>query len=488
MPKEKIIGRDKEIKVLDQIWASDEAEFLAIYGRRRVGKTHLIREYFSEKKCIYFETTGQKDGGLRIQLENFIKIFSKLFYGDLPILTPESWRDGFELLTKEIEKVPKSRKVVIFFDELPWLATKRSGMLQALDYYWNRFWSRYSNLILVVCGSAASWMLDNLINAKGGLHNRLTKTILLRPYTLREVQQFLEYRKIKLTPKQLVDLYMVFGGIPFYLKQIEKGQSVLQIVNKICFQREGLLYGEFDRLFRSLFENAVDNLVIIRAISKYQYGMSREEIIKETRISSGGTLNRRLNELDSAGFIQSYVPYGRKRKDHFYRVIDEYCYFYLRWIEPFIKKGYEGGKEYWQTKGKTQAVITWAGYAFENVCLKHIDQIKNALALQTVSCETGNWRFTPKKGEKDSGAQIDLLFDRDDGVITLCEVKYSENSYILDKANAKEIKNKIEVFEKHFSPKKQITFAIISTFGIKPTIWSEELIQNVVTLADLLKF
>ena len=331
-------------------------------------------------------------------------------------------------------------------------------------------------------------MLDNLINAKGGLHNRLTKTILLKPYSLKETQQFLKHRKINLNPKQLVDLYMVFGGIPFYLKQIEKGKSVLQIVNKICFQQEGLLHSEFDRLFSSLFDNAEVNLAIIKAISKYQYGISREELIKVTGIASGGTLNKRLNELDSAGFIQSYVPYGRKRKDHYYRVIDEYCYFYLRWIEPFKKKGFEGGTEYWLTKGKTPAAITWARYAFENVCLKHIDQIREALELQAISCEIGNWRFVPKKGKGDSGTQIDLLFDRDDGVITLCEIKYTEKPFILDKAEAKIIKNKIDVFEKYFSPKKQITFAIINTFGIKPTIWSEELIQNVVTLVDLVKF
>lgn len=487
MSKEKILGRSKEIKILDQIWDSKEAEFVAIYGRRRVGKTHLIREYFSDKKCVYFEATGQKDGGMGVQLENFIKIFSKTFYDNIPLLTPPSWKDAFELLTKEIDKLPKSRKIVIFFDELPWLATKRSGMLQALDYYWNRFWSRYSNLILVVCGSAASWILDNLINAKGGLHNRLTKTILLRPYSLKETQQFLENRKINLNYKQVVDLYMVFGGIPFYLKQVERGKSVLQTVNKICFQRDGLLYGEFDRLFVSLFDNAEISLSIIKTISKYQYGISREELIKATGISSGGTLNKRLNELESAGFLQSFIPYGHKRKDYYYRVIDEYCYFYLRWIEPFKKKGFEGGKEYWQTKGKTQAATTWSGYAFENVCLKHIDQIRDALELQSISCEIGSWRFIPKKAVNDSGAQIDLLFDREDGVITLCEIKYTEKLFVLDKANAREIKNKIDVFEKYFSPKKQLTFALINTVGIKPTIWSEDLIQNEVTLDDLFK-
>jgi hypothetical protein len=488
MTKEMLFGREPEIKILDNLWDSPEAEFLAIYGRRRVGKTYLIREYFSKKRCIYFEITGQKDGKLKEQLENFINIFSKVFLNDLPLRTPSSWKNAFEILTKEIEKIPKSQNIVFFFDELPWLATSKSGMLQALDYYWNRFWSRHSNLIFVVCGSAASWMLDNLINAKGGLHNRLTKTILLRPYNLKQTEQYLAGRNIHLSPKQILDLYMVFGGIPHYLKQVEKGKSALQTINKVCFQPDGLLYDEFDRLFRSLFSYAEESLLIIKAISKYQYGISRDDLIKSTGISSGGTLNKRLKELESAGFIQSYVPYGRKIKNHYYRVVDEYCYFYLRWIEPFKKKGMSAGKEYWQTKGKTGTAITWAGYAFESICLKHIDQIRKALELEAISCEIGNWKFSPPKGKKESGAQIDLLFDREDGIVSLCEIKYTEKPFILDKTEAKNLMNKVAVFEDHFPIKKQILLTLITAAGLKENIWSEELIQNVVTLEDLLQF
>ena len=352
---------------------------------------------------------------------------------------------------------------------------------------WNRFWSQFPNIIVVVCGSAASWMLDNLINAKGGLHNRLTKRILLKPYNLRETQQFLANRNIRLNPKQTTDLYMIFGGIPYYLRQVEKGKSARQIINKICFQKDGLLYDEFDRLFRSLFEYAEENLSIIKVISKHRYGISRSDIIEQTRISSGGTLNKRLRELESAGFIQSYIPYGRSIKDYYFRIIDEYCFFYLRWIEPFKKRGIEGGKQYWQTKGKTPAATAWAGYAFETICLKHIDQIRSALDLQAVSCEVGAWKYTPPKGDARSGAQIDLLFDREDGIITLCEIKYSENPMVIDKSLAKEFINKSETFEKYYAIKKQISFALIASMGIKRSIWSDELIHHVITLADLLK-
>lgn len=487
MPLKDIVGREKEIHLLQQVWNSKEAEFVAVYGRRRVGKTYLVREFFSDRDAVYFELSGEKDGGLQSQLENFIEIFSKQFYKDILLQTPNSWKAAFQLLTQELEKLPKSKKMVLFFDELPWLATKKSGLLQALDYYWNRYWSRYPNIKLIVCGSAASWMLDKLINAKGGLYNRLTKTILLKPYSLKEANRYLQSRGIQLNAKQTLDLYMVFGGIPYYLKQIEKGKSATQEINRICFQSEGLLYGEFDRLFASLFEYAEDNLALVKAIGAERHGITREELIQKTRFSSGGTLNKRLRELESSGLIQSYVPYGNKKKEIYYRLIDEYCYFYLRWIQTLKTKGIEGGKNYWQTKAKTAPALAWAGYTFETICLKHVDQIKEALDLEAVACDSGSWRYIPKKRSSEQGAQIDLLFDREDEVITLFDMKYSEKLFTVDKECAKALKTKMEVFERHKPSHKQVFFALITTVGIKPSIWSEELIQAVVTLEDLLK-
>lgn len=487
MALKNIIGRSKEIKILEQIWHSKESEFLALYGRRRVGKTHLIREYFSDKDATYFELSGEKDGTLQNQLENFINIYSNVFFNGIPLKCPKSWKEAFDLLTQQIEKTDKSKKIIIFFDELPWLATKKSKMIQALDYYWNRYWNRQSNLILVVCGSAASWMLEKLINAKGGLYNRITKAILLRPYTLNGVQDFLSHRGINVTAKQVLDLYMVFGGIPHYLKQVEKGKSAAQIINRVCFQNDGLLYEEFDRLFQSLFEHSGINLSIIRAINSQRYGISRKELIKKAKMSSGGTLNKRIKELESSGLIQSFIPYGHKKKDIYYRVIDEYCHFYLTWIEPLKSKSAEGGKSYWQTKSETPSALSWAGYVFETICFKHVDQIREALEIQTIASECGSWRLFAKKGSKESGAQIDLLFDREDGVITLCEIKYSENVYIVDKDCARNLRNKIEAFEKSFKTNKQIFVTMITTRGIKPSIWSEDLVQSSLTIDDLFK-
>lgn len=376
---------------------------------------------------------------------------------------------------------------MIFIDELPWLATKKSGLLQAIDYYWNLHWSKLPKLILVVCGSAASWMLDNLVNTKGGLYNRLTKRIHLEPFNLKETKEFLESRSIRLTEKQILDLYMAIGGIPYYLKEIEKGDSAAQTIDKLCFQRQGLLVKEFENLYRALFDQAEVNLAIVRAIAKSPNGISREELIDKTGITSGGTLNKRLEELTASGFIHCFIPYGHSSRDRFYRLIDEYSIFYLKWIEPLQQTGFSPHEGYWESMVHSGALSSWAGYAFESVCLKHSDQIRNALGIGKIPCKIGSWRLTPKKGSKEDGTQIDLLFDRTDDAITLCEIKYSERPFAVDKACAKGLANKIEVFERYFPTNKQIFLSLVSTLGMKTTIWSEELIDKEVTLKDLFK-
>lgn len=231
-----IVGRKEELQILRQILHSKEAEFLAIYGRRRIGKTFLIREFFSDKG-LFIETTGVKNLSLPEQIENFTRALSSTFFKDIPIRVPASWKEAFDLLTQQIKTAPKNKKVIVFLDELPWLASQKSGLIPALDYYWNLHWSRLSNLILIVCGSAASWMLDHIVNSKGGLYNRITKKIRLKPFSLKKVEEFLHSRNINLTKKQILDLYMVIGGIPYYLKEVRKGQSTAQTIDHLCFQK-----------------------------------------------------------------------------------------------------------------------------------------------------------------------------------------------------------------------------------------------------------
>jgi len=426
---ENVFGRERELKVLQNIWDSGEAEFLALYGRRRVGKTFLISEFFSAQKGIYFEVTGAKDGNMKEQLRNFIDAFSKCFYKGVSLQIPKNWHGAFKLLTDEMEKQSKNTKIILFFDELPWLATKRSRLLQAIDHYWNTVWSRNKNIRLVVCGSAASWVLKNIINARGGLHNRVTYKLHLQPYNLNQAKSFLHSRGIKLSNKQILDIYMVTGGIPFYLKQIKKGRSCVQNINDMCFDTNGILFTEFEDLFKSLFDAHEANLTIVREIAKKRTGISRTKLLEQLDMKSGAYFNKKIEELVAAGFIQKFVPYGKRAKNQYYRIIDEYTTFYIKWIKPLTANPRMIRKQYWQYVSQTPTYKTWAGYAFEEICYKHINQIAHALDLDHVGWLAGTWKID----DVDGGAQVDLLFDRDDGIIMLGEIKCRNKQFVIEK-------------------------------------------------------
>lgn len=479
-----LIGRESEVNILEQVWKSNQAELLVLYGRRRVGKTHLIRSYFS-KKCTYVEFTGIRKGTLRRQLTAFTEKLSVAFYESAPIKTPTNWQEAFEMLSIGIEKLKPTQKIIVFFDELPWMVTKRSKLLQEFDHIWNTRWSLLKNIKIILCGSAASWMIDNIVNATSGLHNRLTRKILLKPFDLSTTKKFLESRGYHYTAQQITELYMVMGGIPYYLDNLTKSKSLNQNIERMCFNKDGILYDEFTRLMESLFEQAEINLKLIRAIAKRRYGISREELIRAVKMGSGGSFNKRIRELEAAGFIQGFVPYGREKRNIFYRVIDEYCLFYLSWIEPEMTYGHEIARGYWQAKYHSPQWYDWVGYSFENICIKNAEKIRQALGLQYTACSIASWKFISKPGTKTDGAQIDLLFDRDDGVITLFEIKFSDKPYVIDKEYAKTLAKKIEVFQLRTKTNKQVMLTMVAANGLKRNLWSEDLIDDVVTLNDL---
>ncbi|MBS0359179.1 MAG: AAA family ATPase, partial [Proteobacteria bacterium] len=332
------VGRDEEQKMLDAVLRSKTAEFIAVYGRRRVGKTYLIKDVFKQKDCIFFHITGTQDATMSEQIDDFTRVIETIFYhNEFEFKNPGNWKKVFELLTKAIEREVKQQKVVLFFDELPWLASKRSRFIQALDYYWNRFWSDMPKIKLIVCGSAASWMLTHVISHKGGLHNRISGQIALYPFDLKETKEFLISNKIKYNDNQVLDVFMIVGGIPYYLKFLKKNLSVAQNIDHLCFQNKGQLIEEFSRLYSSLFSNAETYEELVRIIASKRRGIERTEIFKKSKYSTdGGRLKKRLDALEKSGFIVSFKPYGFTKRGTFYRIIDEYSLFYLNWIEPAI--------------------------------------------------------------------------------------------------------------------------------------------------------
>lgn len=482
-----IIGRANEQAELKDIYKSPRAELVAIYGRRRVGKTYLINSFFNHLNCVFFQAVGLRKGSMRKQLKNFTDSISETFYDKVPLKVSTNWSDAFSLLNTNIETASKKGKVIVFLDELPWMATARSGFLEEFDYYWNKYWSNINNLKVIICGSSASWIIKKIINDTGGLHNRVTRQIILRPFLLYEVKEYLKYIGLKTNDVQILEVYMTLGGIPFYLNNLKSSLSVTQNINQLCFRQNGLLFDEFDKLFDSLFKEADAYKEIVRIIANKFYGVERSELDRKCRLSSnGGTLTERLKALEDSGFIISFKPYQHKAKGLYYRLIDEYCLFYLQWIEQYKSQNLKvnTNDSFWSDTYNTPGWVTWAGYAFESVCFKHVALIRQALKIN--SGIASSWRYVPVRKD-DNGAQIDLLFDRYDDAITICEIKFTAQPFIIDKAYAKKLLSKSEIFKKATKTDKQIFIALISANGLKENLYSEDLINSVITVGDLLK-
>ncbi|MCB0835349.1 MAG: ATP-binding protein, partial [Bacteroidetes bacterium] len=375
-------------------------------------------------------------------------------------------------------KKTSNRKQIVFFDELPWMASPKSGFLSGLSYFWNS-WAVNQNIVVVICGSAASWMIQKVVKNTGGLHNRITKRIIVNPFTLSETEQYLHQRGIKLNRYHIVQLYMAMGGIPHYLKEIKPGKSVVQNIDQICFSDTGLLRDEFLDLYPALFENPDKHIAVIRALSTKRQGMDREEIIKSSKLANGGSLTKTLEELNQSGFISTYQPFGKKKKNTLYRLTDEYSFFYLK----FIEKKRNEGVETWQHLSQTQEYKIWSGYAYEGICIKHLHQIKKALSIGGVYSVSSSFL---KKGTKtEKGVQIDLLLDRNDHIINLFEIKFYNKPFTISKAYAKELKEKMDLFEEATKTRKHLFLTLITTFGLIPNEYSLGLIDQVLTLDDL---
>ncbi len=461
-----MIGRSAELDYLQQLMHENKSAFVALYGRRRVGKTFLIRTAFDKR--FSFQLTGMANTDVDMQLANFHLVMQKLS-GTKKMEPAKTWLMAFAQLTHYLEK-SKDKKKVIFFDELPWLDTHKSGFLQALAHFWNSWASARKDIVLVVCGSSASWMLHKLINNKGGLHNRVTKRMRIMPFTLAECEQLMRLRNSEMDRYQLIQLYMVMGGIPFYWDEVAKGLSATQQIAKICFGENGLLRTEFTNLYKSLFNKAERHIQIVQTLALKAKGLTRDEIIKHAKMVNGGGLTRLLAELEETGFIRKYLPFGKKSRSSLYQLVDFYTLFYLRFING--KTTFD--KNHWMKMLDSPTYRAWSGYAFENVCLYHIDQLKQALGVQGVLTDAYSWRAS---AEVDA-AQVDLVIDRRDQVINLCEMKYSINAFTIDKKYDTVLRNKIAAFKQSTKTRKAVFLTMVTTFGLQQNHYSMGLVQN----------
>jgi hypothetical protein len=472
---EPVIGRKEEKKILLESLHSGEPELVAIYGRRRVGKTYLIRQVY--KKSLFFEFSGTSEGTMEAQLQSFTIGLQNAMKSPIPLAIPSNWLQAMGLLIGFTERQSKSKKLVIFFDEFPWICTPKSGFLSAFEYFWNSWASRYGHIKVVICGSAAAWMIQHILNNKGGLHNRITRRIRLMPFSLYESEAYIKQKNLNLNRFQLLQIHMVMGGIPHYLKEIRKAESVPQAIDRICFSKDGLLQDEFGNLFKSLFGDDSRHMAVIRALAASGTGLTRNEMAMKTNLSSGGTITNILDELVQSGFISLWQPYNHKIKESIYKLSDEYSYFYLK----FIDGSRSNGKGTWRRLSESQSWKSWSGFAFERACLKHIEQLTKELEIDGYN-EVSAWRYHPKLGR---GVQIDLLIDRKDFVINICEMKFSEKIFTIDKDYAANLRNKLSLFLKQTAIQKKIHLVLVTSFGLKSNAYEKELVEKSITMDAL---
>jgi uncharacterized protein len=456
---EDFIGRKPEIAVLQEALASSAAELIAVYGRRRVGKTYLIRSIY--EKELLFELTGLNKASVSEQLQNFTLTLVKTFDLKLAINRPKNWLEAFHYLMQLLEPQLVTHKRVIFIDEMPWFDTHKSGFLRAFDHFWNSWASKQKKLIVVICGSAAFWMIQNITRNKNGLYNRITRRIRLMPFNLQEAELFLQNRYIELDRYSVLQLYMVTGGIPQYLNEMRRGESVMQTIDRMCFTNDGILTHEFQNLYTALFGAFEKHEKIVETLANKPNGMTRTEIMETCQLNSGGSLSRWIDELLESGFITEFIPFQKSAKDSIYKLTDEFSLFYFK----FMAGSKSFGEGIWQSKAQGQAWKSWSGLAFENLCLKHIHQIKKALGISGVYSEQSAWRYAPKDGSK--GTQIDLVIDRQDNCINLCEMKFSLSEFTIDKKYAEELQLKKHIFMAQTQVKKSVFISMLTTFGVK---------------------
>lgn len=471
----KIVGRKKETALLQSLFDEEESSFVAVYGRRRVGKTFLIRQVY--QKHILFECSGVHQKDMAHQLENFWRTITEIKSYKEKIPLPKTWIEAFFQLRAYLNTLSEDTKKVIFLDEIAWFETPRSGFLSALDGFWNQYCSKRSDIILVICGSAASWIINKVVNDRGGLHNRLTHRILLMPFTLGETAAFFTKKRVNLTLKEIAQIYMCVGGIPFYLKDIQKGSSVPQILDQLFLGQNAQLKDEFKNLYASLFKNNELHEKVVAALASKNKGLTRNEIIETTGIKTGGSLSIVLEELLQCGFIRQIHPIQKQKEEYLYRLIDEYSLFYFKFLID------SKGNNSWKNIVEKPTYKIWSGYAFENLCFKHTEQIKAALGITGMITNEYSYIF---KGDADwQGIQIDLVIDRDDNCINILEVKFYDEEFVITQEYEKQLRRKSFIFKEKTRTRKNVFITMLSVFGVKKNEYYLSTVTNQILLEDL---
>ncbi len=469
-----LIGREKEVLELQQAYDSAESKFVAVFGRRRIGKTYLIREVFHDK--FAFTYSGMLKASTKEQIQRFY--LSLKDYGYKNASKPNNWIEAFYMLEQYLKELPEGKKVV-FLDELPWMDAPKSSLMPAFENFWNGWASARKDILLIACGSATSWMVKKILKNRGGLHNRLDNQIHLQPFNLHECELYTRSIGIPMERAEIAEAYMAFGGIPFYWSLLNKSRSLPQNIDELFFGHNPKLKNEFKELYSSLFKQPEAYINIITALAKKKIGMTRDEIIANANIASSGFLTQYLEDLENCGFIRKYQAIGLKTKNSIYQLIDNFTLFYFK----FMEGNRNTDSNYWSKIQMSSIFHSWSGLAFERICLLHSEQIKKALGISGVITNEYSWQTAAT--EEHPGAQIDLLIDRGDKVINLCEIKYSNEPYTIDKKYMENLRNKTALFRQLTKTRKGISLTMITSSGLVKNSYSMNCIHSQLTIDDL---
>jgi uncharacterized protein len=468
------VGRVTEVSALRSLGNSRQADLVAILGRRRIGKTYLVKQAY--KNQFAFHITGIKNASKKVMIKAFVTKIEELSGSKFPLAAPDGWMEAFRLLKNYLISIQGKDKKVVFLDEFPWMDKHKSGFLSAFEFFWND-WAVDQNITVIVCGSSTTWMLNNVLNNRAGLHNRITKYIRLEPFTLGETRQFLLAKDIRMPDYDIVQLYMAIGGVPYYLHEVQRGESAIQNIDRLLFSENSSLKNEFQNLYRALFDHFEKYELVVSALAIKQKGLTRQEILDHTQISNGGGLTRILTELEECSFIKSYPPFGKQKKDLLYRLVDEYSLFYFQ-FHPHRKMAGS-----FIRMSTSAAYKSWAGFAFESLCIKHIRQIKMALGISGVYSTESSFHF--KGDAQEQGFQIDMLIDRSDHAINVCEMKFVATPYELTKKEAEKIHSRRELFRQKTNTSKYLINTMIAPFGLKNNEFSASVVDKALALEAL---
>jgi len=471
----KFIGRKKELESLDLLLKKKSASLVVIRGRRRVGKSRLIKEFVSDKKHWIFSGIPPVPG---ITKQRQLDAFSAQVAHNLgmPKIQVSEWLEHFNFLGQQA----KGQKIVIVFDEISWMGSEDPDFLGQLKTAWDLTFSENPELIFILCGSVSSWIEDNILKSTGFV-GRISVDMVLEELSIAESGEFWGARKNKVSPYEKFKMLSVTGGIPKYLEEIIATQSAEDNIHRLCFQSDGLLFREFDQIFSDLFSKRAQTYSdIVKTLA--HSSLTLDEVCEKLDVEKSGSVSSCLDDLELAGFIQEDCTWNlsSKAESHLkkFRLKDNYLRFYLRYIEPNkekIAKGLFESKSFMLMPGWESVM----GLQFENLVINNLKSLCKILRIDLLDIANAG-PFFQRATQRQKGCQIDLMIQTKHNTLYVCEIKFSTSD--IKSSVVEEMERKVENLSipKGYS----IRTVLIHVNGVAQSVIDSEKFNDIVDFSN----